>query len=63
MPKTKEELNNLKKEINELNKKLSELDEEELRQVAGAKEITIKPSDDEFWHSFNPNFTDDHKAL
>ena len=55
--KSEEELNALKEEIELLNKKLAELNEEELKEVVGGNnESSILPSDDEFWHSWNPVF-------
>lgn len=42
-----------------MEKNKEELKEEELKDIAGARnDITIKPdfNGDNFWHSFNPNF-------
>lgn len=54
--KTKEELNALKNEVEAVSKKLAELSEEELAEIVGGREdLTIKPKDGEFWHSWNPS--------
>ena len=55
MAKTKEELQELRKEFIEVANKLKSLDDDELRQIVGARdEHTILPGGDVFWHSFNP---------
>ena len=39
MPKTKEELNELKNEVESVNEKLAELTEEEIAQVSGGRSV------------------------
>lgn len=53
---TKEELEKVKKDYQSLITKLQELDEDEFNEVVGGKEYVIKPPNDPFWQSFNPNF-------
>lgn len=55
MPKTKEELTQLKKEYEALNNKLKDLTEEELKLVVGGRDLDIKPDESPIGNDSNKN--------
>lgn len=56
MPKTKQELNELKKEYEKLSLKLKELSSDELKEVTGGESIFDVPDSNKNNNPYAPNF-------